>query len=368
MKYITIKNPLEISDDQREKNYKLTFVNISNGNLTINKISFKQTMNLKIIDIGRNYLDKFSFKIFGNSSNIHYLNLNGNLIERIDKWMFDKLENLYFLKLSNNQLKIIEKNSFNHMKHLHYVELFNNQLEFISKNLFSEAKNIQYLMIFFKKSKLYIFDKEIFKNFKNLRELKTSHKLFCDYGKQILNLKKCEWKYSIKEYPHQQKFLSIIKLLLLLICLCMLIILLLEIYIFKKVYSNIGIFIKFLTIFNDVCALLHLFIISFLMDMENGNLYLYFQYWIKNINFCLISHIFINYSIFSNYLIQLYLNIYQFFHKNGKFFQTHIQLFNKFIFFLLIIILPIMMFYKVKNTFFKSFINKSFPQTFIGVN
>lgn len=316
IKYLKILQPIEFKENYGEFNYKLTFLNLTQGNLSTKDIDFRIFKNLKIIDLSRNFIDDFSWKIFGNSSNVFYLNLDKNLIKQINRKMFENFENIFYLSLRENCLKTIFKNSFQYLKNLVYMDLNLNKLKFVGEDLFPKSNQLKTLIYILEEDKFFNLNKKVFQHLNMLKILKTSHKLFCIYAMDFnCPLKNCEWEISmINFYKKSIPYNIIMKIMLWNFSIFSIIILIIQLY--ARTNNNTEINkIAIFPLINDLIFAVHLIFFSLIFNFENGNIFYFFNRKIKKINFCKISLFF---NIF--YLNSYYLN--NIFQLSSKFFYT----------------------------------------------
>lgn len=86
-------------------------------------IKVKNLMNLVKIDLSFNKIKNISFE---NLINLKILNLNGNLLEKIDEKMFQDLRKLEEIYLKFNRIKFISKNSFKDLESLRKLDISQN--------------------------------------------------------------------------------------------------------------------------------------------------------------------------------------------------------------------------------------------------
>uniref|UniRef100_A0A0K0F661 Uncharacterized protein n=1 Tax=Strongyloides venezuelensis TaxID=75913 RepID=A0A0K0F661_STRVS len=96
---------------------------------SINKTTFKDLNNLRVLDLRVNLIENISVNAFKELHNLTHLSLAGNYLKSFNPDMWDGLDELKVLDLSFNELKMLNKSSFQRLsKTLKELNLAENKL------------------------------------------------------------------------------------------------------------------------------------------------------------------------------------------------------------------------------------------------
>ncbi|XP_062619329.1 toll-like receptor 4 [Saccostrea cucullata] len=131
--------------------------------------TFKNQLNLELLDLSSNGIEILHTDIFANASNINHLILNGN---RLYKWdvKIDHMWNMTFLDLSDNRLTSFEPTAIQNLEYLFNNGNPNLTVDLANNRLSCSCKNIKFLIWL-------VSFKSHFKNFENYTCLEDSSPL-----------------------------------------------------------------------------------------------------------------------------------------------------------------------------------------------
>ena len=112
---------------------------------TIETEIFKKTDNIKIINLGNNYISEIQDRAFLGLDKLNKLLLNNNNINKIKNTMFEGLTNLKLLDLGNNKINNLDNNTFEYLVNLDTLYLNNNNFSKIEQKMLNSLSYLRRL-------------------------------------------------------------------------------------------------------------------------------------------------------------------------------------------------------------------------------